>query len=321
MARRRGAPRGRAPDAAGRDAGRPARRRRRVAPPLEHRILMTATLCLLAFGAVMVYSASSPLGVLCAAAAAAPASSSATWCSAAIGLAAHAGARAPRPGAARPAAGDRCCCWARSRCSLLVLVPGFGVAGQRRPALVLGRADPVPALGADEARAGPLRRPLPGRSPQADARASARRWRRSRWSPAPACLLIVVEPDLGTTIVVAFTMAALLIAAGMPMRYVAALAGVVVVCVVCCWCRAAVPARAADLVPAPLGDGHQGRRRLPGGPGADRARLGRAARRRAGPLGAEDLLPARGADRLHPGGDRRGARRARDLRRGRASTG
>ena len=30
--------------------------------PLEHRILMTATLCLLAVGAVMVYSASSPLG-------------------------------------------------------------------------------------------------------------------------------------------------------------------------------------------------------------------------------------------------------------------
>ncbi|MDQ2896939.1 MAG: hypothetical protein M3Y09_15045, partial [Actinomycetota bacterium] len=37
---------------------------RRVAPPLEHRVLMTATLCLIAFGAVMVYSASSPPGVL-----------------------------------------------------------------------------------------------------------------------------------------------------------------------------------------------------------------------------------------------------------------
>ena len=37
---------------------------RRVAPPIEHRILMTAALCLLAFGAVMVYSASSPLGVI-----------------------------------------------------------------------------------------------------------------------------------------------------------------------------------------------------------------------------------------------------------------
>src|SRR5438309_6365023 len=37
---------------------------RRVPPPLEHRVLMTAALCLLAFGAVMVYSASSPIGVL-----------------------------------------------------------------------------------------------------------------------------------------------------------------------------------------------------------------------------------------------------------------
>src|ERR1700735_4708998 len=37
---------------------------RRVAPPLEHRVLMTATLCLLAFGAVMIYSASSPVGAL-----------------------------------------------------------------------------------------------------------------------------------------------------------------------------------------------------------------------------------------------------------------
>jgi len=35
-----------------------------LAPPLEHRILMTATLCLIAFGAVMVYSASSPDGVI-----------------------------------------------------------------------------------------------------------------------------------------------------------------------------------------------------------------------------------------------------------------
>src|SRR5579859_2987395 len=41
-----------------------ARTTRRVAPPLEHRILMTATLCLIAFGAVMVYSASSPLGAI-----------------------------------------------------------------------------------------------------------------------------------------------------------------------------------------------------------------------------------------------------------------
>ena len=44
----------------------------------------------------------------------------------------------------------------------------------------------------------------------------------------PACLLIVVEPDLGTTLVIALSIAALLVAAGMPMRYIALLAGIVV---------------------------------------------------------------------------------------------
>src|ERR1700733_12705906 len=45
----------------GRTAGRAAAARRQ---PLEHRILLTATLCLLAFGAVMVYSASSATALL-----------------------------------------------------------------------------------------------------------------------------------------------------------------------------------------------------------------------------------------------------------------
>jgi len=51
----------------------------------------------------------------------------------------------------------------------------------------------------------------------------------------PACLLIVVEPDLGTTLVVAFSLTALLIAAGMPMRYLltlALIAGAIVVLLV-----------------------------------------------------------------------------------------
>jgi cell division protein FtsW len=44
---------------------RPAvRATNRKAPPLEHRVLVTATLVLIAYGAVMVYSASSPLGAL-----------------------------------------------------------------------------------------------------------------------------------------------------------------------------------------------------------------------------------------------------------------
>src|SRR5438270_344641 len=54
-------------EATGKRKGKGERARapvKHVPPPLEHRILMTATLCLLAFGAVMVYSASSPIGVL-----------------------------------------------------------------------------------------------------------------------------------------------------------------------------------------------------------------------------------------------------------------
>jgi cell division protein FtsW len=39
----------------------------------------------------------------------------------------------------------------------------------------------------------------------------------------PACVLILVEPDLGTTLVVALSIGALLLASGMPMRYIGAL--------------------------------------------------------------------------------------------------
>jgi cell division protein FtsW len=52
----------RKPRSAGGRAGKPATVR--AAKPLEHRILLTATMCLLAFGAVMVYSASSATTLL-----------------------------------------------------------------------------------------------------------------------------------------------------------------------------------------------------------------------------------------------------------------
>jgi cell division protein FtsW len=50
-------------------------------------------------------------------------------------------------------------------------------------------------------------------------------------SAGPAMLLIVVEPDLGTALVVAFTVTSLMVAAGMPMRYLGILAGVAVAAV------------------------------------------------------------------------------------------
>ena len=49
---------------AGTGRGRRKRSRARAETSLEHRILLTATLCLLAFGAVMVYSASSATTLL-----------------------------------------------------------------------------------------------------------------------------------------------------------------------------------------------------------------------------------------------------------------
>ena len=48
----------------------------------------------------------------------------------------------------------------------------------------------------------------------------------------PACLLIVVEPDLGTTLVVAFTITVLLLSAGLPIRYLGLLIALAVGAVV-----------------------------------------------------------------------------------------
>jgi cell division protein FtsW len=49
----------------------------------------------------------------------------------------------------------------------------------------------------------------------------------------PACLLIAVEPDLGTTLVVAFAVGALLLASGVPARHLAIVTGIAVLCVLC----------------------------------------------------------------------------------------
>src|SRR5581483_2691358 len=184
--------------AAGR--GRSSASARRVAPPLEHRILMTATLCLLAFGAVMVYSASSPLGVL---------NGQGTGTGeflrylifGGLGLAA-----------------------------LLVLVPHFGVQvnGARR----WFSAGPIQFQPSELMKISLV---------LYVARYLAEHPRRMRGFrqavmpilvvAGPAALLVVVEPDLGTTLVIVFTLSSLLIAAGMPLRYLGLLALLAVVAV------------------------------------------------------------------------------------------
>jgi cell division protein FtsW len=197
-------------------------RPRAAAPPIEHRMLMTATLCLLAFGAVMVYSASSPPGVLSG-----RGLGTGTFIRyvafAALGLIAmqilsRGGVALLNERALRV--------FLIGSCALLVLVlvPGFGkeVNGARRwfsagpiqfqpselvkLALVLYAAR---YLADHHKRVGS--RLIPLITPIAIV-------------AGPACLLIVLEPDMGTALVIAFTLAALLLAAGVPARQLALLA-------------------------------------------------------------------------------------------------
>jgi cell division protein FtsW len=215
------------PRAARAQATAPRRTRapaRRVAPPLEHRILMTATLCLLAFGAVMVYSASSPTGVI----------SRGGFGTGefvrylvfgAIGLAAmHLLARRGLTLLNERVA--RLLLLSSVGLLLLVLVPHFGVSvnGARR----WFAAGPIQFQPSEVVK---LALVLYVASYLA---ANPKRVRSSRGLPAligpiavvagPACLLILVEPDMGTTLVVVFTIAAMLIAAGTSKRHLMLLA-------------------------------------------------------------------------------------------------
>ncbi|MDQ6731122.1 MAG: putative lipid II flippase FtsW [Actinomycetota bacterium] len=198
---------------------------RRVAPPLEHRILMTATLCLIAFGAVMVYSASSPPGVLNGGG-----SGTGTFVRylafGAIGLAAM--YILERRGVAiLDERLTRLLLLGSFGLLLLVMVPGFGkvVLGARRW-FALGPIQFQPSELMKLALVLHLARYL------ADHPRRMRGFREAVMPIAivagPAILLIVVEPDLGTALVVAFAVLALMVAAGMPMRWIGIIAGAAV---------------------------------------------------------------------------------------------
>ncbi len=227
MARAAAAPSPRRPPS-GRTSETGGRRRvtgRRVAPPLEHRILLTATLCLLAFGAVMVYSASSPLGVL----------SGRGFGTGdfvrylifgGLGLGAmHVLAR--RGVALLNRRLVNMLLVGSFGLLVLVMVPGFGVQvnGARR----WFAAGPIQFQPSELMK---LALVLYVARHLAENPKRMRNFRHALVPIAvvagPALLLIVVEPDLGTALVVAFTLTALLIAAGMPFRYLGLLAVVAV---------------------------------------------------------------------------------------------
>lgn len=189
-------------------------------------MLLTATLCLLAFGAVMVYSASSPLGVLGRHGGTGTGEFVRYLVFAGLGLAvmqlfARTGLRLL----------DRklvkLLLLGSFGLLLLVLVPGFGVQvnGARRW-FALGPIQFQPSELMKLALVLYVVRYL------ADHPKRMRGFRQAvapiAVVAAPACLLVVIEPDLGTGLVIAFTIGSLLLASGMPSRHLALLAAVAV---------------------------------------------------------------------------------------------
>jgi cell division protein FtsW len=198
------------------------------APTLEHRMLLTATLCLLAFGAVMVYSASSPRDLVVG---------QGTGMSylirylayGAVGLVAM--RVLARHGLSLLNQRITTLLLAGSFALLLVvLVPGFGIdiLGARR----WFAAGPIQFQPSEVMK---LALVLYVARFLADHPKRIKSLQQSvvpvMLVAGPACLLIVLEPDLGTTVLVAFTVAALMLVAGVPGRHLGILAGLGVIAV------------------------------------------------------------------------------------------
>jgi cell division protein FtsW len=203
---------------------RTAKRPRSAPPPLEHRILMTATLCLLAFGAVMVYSASSAPGVLSGRGGSGTSEFFRYLIFGALGLGAmHLLSR--RGVRLLDERLVRAMLLGSFALLLFVLVPHLGVQvnGARR----WFAAGPVQFQPSEVMK---LALVLYVARYLAEHPKRMRGFRRAVAPIAvvagPALVLIVVEPDLGTALVVALALTALLVAAGMPGRYLAALAAI-----------------------------------------------------------------------------------------------
>jgi cell division protein FtsW len=190
-------------------------------------LFITATLCLLAFGAVMVYSASSAPGVLAGHGGTGTGQFMRYLIFGAIGLVAmqvlsRGGVKLLNERLVR------LMLIGSFTLLVIVMVPGFGVEvnGARR----WFAAGPIQFQPSEVMKLGLV---LYVARYLAEHPKRMRGFRQAVAPIAlvagPACLLIVVEPDLGTALVVAFAITALLVAAGMPGRYLAAIAGIALV--------------------------------------------------------------------------------------------
>jgi cell division protein FtsW len=182
--------------------------------PLEHRMLLTATFCLLAGGAVMVYSASSARTLL-------EGHGDGTaylvkyLMYGAVGLVAM--QLLARHGLDAVRRVTPLLLVASFALLVLVLIPGFGVTvnGARR---WLG-AGPLQFQPAELMKLALVLHAAAVLAVKPRLTPNLRRVARPIFLPAGcAVLLIAAQPDLGTSLVIGFTLAAMLIAAGLPLR-------------------------------------------------------------------------------------------------------
>ncbi len=189
--------------------------------PLEHRMLLTATFCLLAGGAVMVYSASSARTLL-------EGHGDGTaylvkyLMYGAVGLVLM--QLLARHGLEHVRRLTPMLLLASFVLLVLVLIPGFGVTvnGARR---WLG-AGPVQFQPAELMKLALVLHAAAMLSAKPKLSPNLRRVSGPIFLPAGcAVLLIVAQPDLGTALVIGFTLAAMLVAAGLPLRQLGLIAG------------------------------------------------------------------------------------------------
>jgi cell division protein FtsW len=204
---------------------RPARtaRRKPARPqPIEQRVLLTATLCLLAFGAVMVYSASSARNLL------GGYGDGTTYLIRYVALGAIAvlgmhliqryGYDLARRATPLLLAGSFVLL-------VLVLIPGVGteVNGARSwigPGILSPQPSELMKLALVLYCAQYLAR-HPKRIQTLGGMMSP-----VGWVAGAACALVILQPDTGTTLVMAGTVAAILVAAGVPLRQLGIVAGI-----------------------------------------------------------------------------------------------
>jgi len=195
--------------------------RRRHPHSIEHNILITATLCLLAAGAVMVFSASSARSVL---------SGQGDGTSFMVKYVAYGAVGfalmqvIARRGLELVVKATGPLLFGAFVCLVLVKVPGFGVSvnGARR---WLG-AGPLVFQPSEVAKLALVLYGAKFLAPKAGRLRTPRNVAPLLLVAGTMLLLIASQPDLGTALVIAFTLTALLVAAGMPVRYLAIGAGV-----------------------------------------------------------------------------------------------